>query len=404
MIIRILYLLFGILGILQNGAYGVINKEFKRREATSSYGPPPLPSSPLPIPVYGVPGPVAKYPPPPPDIPPPLQSGPRPSISAPTPSREYGVPFLQYGPPKINIEYGVPLFKNVPLKNGFSTLNSFQSGKSSLFEQIKSHFGVPKPIYGPPHFQKPNALPPQNLYLPPIQNYGPPPKPAQLPAPISNFGHSLKLSPVYGPPHFGHSSSSHSFPKPNISHGPPVYGPPPIEAAPTYLPPPPPPSPPQPSPVNLPPKPVYGPPKPSYGPPLQPPATSYGVPETSISSSASNLALHSIKQIHIESNDHGGPTVSCDGWKPIPGPVGINIQGHGDVGYNSGYSSVQSSSSSSRHQSNTIAGLTDEQLVAIALQGDDGNQQISITSDDDFHSAHNSLDSNLVQSHSLEVN
>lgn len=358
MILRTSLLLFALLATTN----AVINKkEAKRREASiaDSYGPPPKVSIGLPAPVYGAPA-IANYPPPPPDIPPPFphiphqeygvppqipqpQYGPPPPI----PHREYGVPVLKYGPPKINVEYGVPLKKphfNGGGGGGGGFFNSIFGGKSSLFDQFKSHFGVPKPQYGPPHpVQRPFNL--KNTYGPPAPVYGPPPKPFIPPAPV--YG---PPAPVYGPP------------KPIA----PVYGPPPLpipKPAPVYGPPP--------TPIVKP-APVYGPPSTSYGVPLGGPGFGGGLelPE---------------KQVQIFNTNHlgsGGHSVSCDGWKPIPGPIG---HGAGQTGYN---------------------GLSDDQLIAVALHSDAGGaggpQQLPVGGGIDFHSGGGNLDA--YKSHSIEVN
>ncbi|XP_054730780.1 trithorax group protein osa isoform X1 [Anastrepha obliqua] len=341
------------------------------------------------------------YGPPPPSRPAP-QYGPPPQRQ---PHREYGVPqqipFREYGPPAL--KYGPPKFISV---GGGSGSNSFSSSSSNSFsngfhEQIKSHFGVPKPFYGPPHIQHK----PASNYGPPQAQYGPPPRPA----------------PQYGPPP----------PKPAPQYGPPPrpsYGPPP-QSLPSTLPAPlfkpehspassygPPPS----GPLNLPPKPVYGPPKPSYGPPSGPgPANFNKVPETTIilantlGGGSSGGHHHGgggiingghgggpVKQVQIQI-DASGHTHSvsgsqapfhtaCDGWKPIPAPVGTYVEGN-NIETQSGYSHVAQGSFGTQYSGGAslsggsagnfggavgatgsggsiVDGLTDEQLVAVALQ------------------------------------
>uniref|UniRef100_A0A034V8L8 Trithorax group protein osa n=1 Tax=Bactrocera dorsalis TaxID=27457 RepID=A0A034V8L8_BACDO len=330
---------------------------------------------------------------------------PRPQYGPPPPQRqphrEYGVPqqipFREYGPPAL--KYGPPKF--ISGGNGGSFSSSSSSSSSSSFnsgfnEQIKSHFGVPKPFYGPPHIQHK----PAPNYGPPQAQYGPPPRPA----------------PQYGPPP----------PKPSPQYGPPPrpsYGPPP-QSLPSPLPAPlfkpehspassygPPPS----GPLNLPPKPVYGPPKPSYGPPPlalgltgpgPAPANFNKVPETTIilasggGNGGSSGGHHHgngggpVKQVQIQI-DASGHTHSvsgsqapfhtaCDGWKPIPAPVGSYVEGN-NIETQSGYSHVAQGSfgtqysggasiSGGNHGGATgsggsiIAGLSDAQLVAVALQ------------------------------------
>ncbi|XP_011181985.1 trithorax group protein osa isoform X2 [Zeugodacus cucurbitae] len=324
------------------------------------------------------------------------------------PHREYGVPqqipFREYGPPAL--KYGPPKFISGGNGGSFSSSGSSSSSSSSFnsgfHEQIKSHFGVPKPFYGPPHTQHK----PAPNYGPPQAQYGPPPRPAPQYGPPPS-----KPSPQYGPPP----------PRPS-------YGPPPPQALPSPLPAPlfkpehspassygPPPS----GPLNLPPKPVYGPPKPSYGPPPlalgltgpgPAPANFNKVPETTIilasggGNGGSSGAHHHhgngggpVKQVQIQI-DASGHTHSvsgsqapfhtaCDGWKPIPAPVGSYVEGN-NIETQSGYSHVAQGSFGTQYNGGAsisggsagihggatgsggsiVAGLTDEQLVAVALQ------------------------------------
>ncbi|KAH8418183.1 hypothetical protein KR222_010842, partial [Zaprionus bogoriensis] len=344
------------------------------------------------------------------------------------PFREYGPPALKYGPPKLNF-----------LSGGSSGGSSSSSG---LHEQIKTYFGVPKPYYGPPHIQhKPSA------------QYGSsPPKPA-FGSPSPYYGPTPPLSgPQYGPP----------SPQPAPQYGPPQpqYGPPPLQQqrpAPQYGPPKPqfvglftgPPQPlpaphpaplfkpahqpatsygpPASGPLNLPPKPVYDTPS-NYGPPPLPvnlpgPRPNFNrVPETTIiltgASGGQQLpsgpASGPVKQVQIQI-DASGHTHSvsgsqapfhtaCDGWKPIPAPVGAYVE-QNHIEAQGGYSSVNQdhqaqvqvqtqshgqslnqnfgtqyslgidggSGPSGASGSNIVEGLSDEQLVAVALQGDTGN-------------------------------
>ncbi|XP_037821464.1 trithorax group protein osa [Lucilia sericata] len=305
------------------------------------------------------------------------------------PFREYGPPALKYGPPKLNF------------------IGGGGSSSSGLHEQIKNHYGAPKPFYGPPH------KPQQQYGPPPTQQYGPPP-----PKPGNN----------YGPPP---QKLQH---KPAPSYGPPKlqYGPPPPQALPLYQPAPqfkpqhqpatsygPPPS----GPLNIPPKQIYGPPPPNYGPPPLP--NFNRVPETTIiqSGSQNSQSHHQQSQHHQQQQqqvqiqiDASGHTHSvagsqapfhtaCDGWKPIPAPVGSYVEnnhidtqsGYSHVAQGSSHSSAASSFSTTQYSggasatghasigatgsgstvlvsgsgsggSSIIDGLSDEQLVAVALQ------------------------------------
>ncbi|XP_017099597.2 proline-rich protein 12 [Drosophila bipectinata] len=377
-------------------------KELKRREAGfDTYGPPPRPA-----PQYG---------------PPPQQQH--------VPHREYGVPqqipFREYGPPAI--KYGPP-------KLNFLSGGGGGGGGGGLHEQIKTHFGVPKPFYGPPHIQHK-----------PAPQYGPPP-----PKPAPQYGPPPQPAPQYGPPPPHHPAPQYGPPppKPAPQYGPPPqpapqYGPPPPQKIihrpapqygppkPQYGPPPPPPQslpaphaaplfrpahqpassygPPASGPLNLPPKQIFDAPPPNYGPPPLPVALPGPPPPatTIILSGGGGIGGgHSgpsgpgpVKQVQIQI-DASGHTHSvsgsqapfhtaCDGWKPIPAPVGAYVeqnhietqggysqvaQGHGG-GFGTQYSSVGASGNGG---SSIVDGLSDEQLVAVALQGgSDGGQVIT---------------------------
>ncbi|EDV47100.2 trithorax group protein osa [Drosophila erecta] len=337
-------------------------KEVKRREAGfDTYGPPPRPA-----PQYG---------------PPPQQQH--------VPHREYGVPqqipFREYGPPAI--KYGPPKLNFLSGGGGGGA-----GGGSSLHEQIKTHFGVPKPFYGPPHIQHK-----------PAPQYGPPP-----PKPAPQYG---PPPPQYGPP-----------PPLKIQHRPaPQYGPPKLQ----YGPPPPPPQllpsphaaplfkpahqpatsygPPASGPLNLPPKQIFDAPPPNYGPPPLPvalPGSGNGNgPATTIiltgghSRPSGPSGPGPVKQVQIQI-DSSGHTHSvsgsqapfhtaCDGWKPIPAPVGAYVeqnhietqggysqvaQGHAGASFGTQYS-LGAGATGSGSGGSIIDGLTDEQIVAVALQG-----------------------------------
>ncbi|XP_036344608.1 trithorax group protein osa-like, partial [Rhagoletis pomonella] len=215
---------------------------------------------------------------------------------------------------------------------------------------------------------------------PPRPSYGPPPQslPSTFPAPLFKPEHS-----------------------PASSYGPPPSGP-----------------------LNLPPKPVYGPPKPSYGPPPLPlgitgpgpaPANFNRVPETTIILTSGGGSSGGqggggiigggggggggggpVKQVQIQI-DASGHTHSvsgsqapfhtaCDGWKPIPAPSGSYVEGN-NIDTQSGYSQVAQSNFGTQYSGgagvsgggvgatgsggNVLDGLTDAQLVAVALQSGD---------------------------------
>ncbi|XP_016995282.2 uncharacterized protein [Drosophila takahashii] len=353
------------------------SKDVKRREAGfDTYGPPPRPA-----PQYG---------------PPPQQHVPHREYGVPQqiPFREYGPPALKYGPPKLNFLGG----------GG----GGGGGGGSSLHEQIKTHFGVPKPFYGPPHIQHK-----------PAPQYGPPPKPApQYGPPPQQYGPPPpKPAPQYGPP-----PPQYGPPPVKIQHRPaPQYGPPPQQ----YGPPPPPPQllpsphsaplfkpahqpatsygPPASGPLNLPPKQIFDAPPPNYGPPPLPVALpgNGGPPQSTTiiltgghpSGPSGPSGPGPVKQVQIQI-DSSGHTHSvsgsqapfhtaCDGWKPIPAPIGAYVEqnhietqggysqvGHGGGSFGTQYSGVGGSASGSASGSGSlIEGLSDEQLVAVALQG-----------------------------------
>ncbi|KAH8267120.1 hypothetical protein KR018_008334, partial [Drosophila ironensis] len=360
-------------------------KELKRREAGfDTYGPPPRPA-----PQYGPPHqqqhvPHREY-----------------GVPQQIPFREYGPPALKYGPPKLNFLGG----------------GGGGGGGGGLHEQIKTHFGVPKPFYGPPHIQHK----PAQQYGPPPPKYGPPPPPQPAP----QYGPPPpKPAPQYGPPPPQPAPQYGPPPPLKIQHRPaPQYGPP----KPQYGPPPPPqplPSPhaaplfkpahqpatsygpPASGPLNLPPKPIYDAPPPNYGPPPLPVALPGPPPATTIILSGGGGG-HSgpsgpggpVKQVQIQI-DASGHTHSvsgsqapfhtaCDGWKPIPAPVGayveqnhIETQGgysHVSQGHGGSFGTQYSIGGGSGTGGGSIVdGLSDEQLVAVALQGgSDGGQVIT---------------------------
>lgn len=259
------------------------SKDAERREASldSSYGPPQL-SVNIPHAIYGQPA-TNTYPPPPPDIPPPV------------PQKEYGVPIQQYGPPQVQVEFG-------PQPGGHhEVLDNHQSNHgSSLFEQVKQHFGTPKANYGPPSaaygpppsFQQSHSRP-KPSYGPPSQHtvYGPPKQ-------------VYKPKPSYGPPRpsnsYGPPPSQGRPSKPQQNYGPPiqtVHRPTPIYGAPA---------------------PVYRPQQtPTYQP--RPPTQQYGPPP---GVSLQTASAGPIPSYHANPIPNTLPTPThCEGWRPIAGPA-----------------------------------------------------------------------------------
>ncbi|KAH8420407.1 hypothetical protein KR009_009905 [Drosophila setifemur] len=384
-------------------------KELKRREAGfDTYGPPPRPA-----PQYGPPPPQQQH----------------------VPHREYGVPqqipFREYGPP--SIKYGPPKLNFLSGGGG--------GGGGGLHEQIKTHFGVPKPFYGPPHIQHkpaPQYGPPPKpapQYGPPPQpapQYGPPPKPApQYGPPPPQYGPPPQPAPQYGPPP---PLKIQHRPQPQYGPPKPQYGPPPPSLplphphpAPLFKPAHQPASsygPPASGPLNLPPKQIYDAPPPNYGPPPLPvslpgPQQHHQHATTIIVGGGGGHSGPSgpgpiglgpsgpgpVKQVQIQI-DASGHTHSvsgsqapfhtaCDGWKPIPAPIGAYVEqnhietqggysqvaqghGHGGGGFGTQYSGGIGIGASGSGGGSIIDGLSDEQLVAVALQGgNDGGQVIT---------------------------
>ncbi|TDG38958.1 hypothetical protein AWZ03_014620 [Drosophila navojoa] len=315
--------------------------DFKRRETGFDlYGPPPRPTShfnhtPQPIPhrEYGVPQQI--------------------------PFRDYSLPALKYGPPKLN-NFG-----------GDSGLSS-----NGLHEQIKTHFGVPKPFYGPPHAQ----YGPTTEYgtSQPAPHYGPPPK--SLP-PQLKIQH--RQAPQYAPPlkqkFFTRPVSPQLLPVPHpaqlfkpvhhpaTSYGPPASGP-----------------------SNLPAQQAYETPS-NYGPPPLP----INVPGVQQFPSGPVDSPFRQVQIQIDASGHthsvtGSQTpfhTACDGWKPIPSPIGTYIEKN-HIETEGGYSHVDQRhiigsqyNLGSVNSDKTVNGLSDEQLVAVALQSESSNTVTDLSSD-----------------------
>lgn len=312
----------------------VINEpKVERREAFQTYGPPPLPK-----PVYGPPPGIQKYPSP--DAPP------------------LSVPIQKYGPPKVQIEYGVPL---PPQPQHHQN----QQSEISFLDQFKNSIGLghkPHTTYGPP--------PPH--YLPPKQKYGPPSRPSHPPSFV--YGAPTKPRPVYGPP-----STIHLPSKPHSSYGPPkqqIHG---HSPAPTY---------------GLPSKPainfhrpsssygapsvqqqtlhrpanVYGPPSqrpqpqhqiPVFRPPPQQPSFQYGFPQQQQQQHQQQPSLqygppqqqyhHQQQQSQQQQHVQGPIPHRCEGWKPIIGPVIQPQPNHASSG------SIQSISNTYLPTSNSLS-------------------------------------------------
>ncbi|KRG07385.1 uncharacterized protein Dmoj_GI14136, isoform C [Drosophila mojavensis] len=295
------------------------------------------------------------------------------------PFRDYSLPILKYGPPKLD---------NFGGGSGLST--------NGLHEQIKTHFGVPKPFYGPPHSQ-----------YRPTTEYGIPQKAPHYGSPPKSFPQLLKIQhrpvPQYAAPpkhkFFTRPVSpqllpvSHSAQLFNPSHHPATsYGPPAS------------------GPSNLPAKPAYETP-PNYGPPPLPinvpgpqstdfshaPATTIILNNSGVQQLSSDPIDSPFKQVEIQI-DASGHTHSvtgsqtpfhtaCDGWKPIPTPIGTYIEKNHIV-TQSGYSHVDQGhiigsqyNFGRANSAKTVNGISDEQLVAVALQGESGNIVTGPTSD-----------------------
>ncbi|XP_064556888.1 uncharacterized protein LOC135441277, partial [Drosophila montana] len=253
-------------------------------------------------------------------------------------------------------------------------------------------FGIPKPFYGPPHVHHNPTL---EYSLPPPVHYGPPAQPpsqygqpslavAQYAPPSPKKQHHLV--PQYRPPsQIPQFSTSPAAPRPlpystqlfkpfhlpATSYGPPASGP-----------------------LNLPSKSVYETP-PNYGPPPLPvnlPAhqsESFNrVPETSIIYSTFDLQRlpsgpggipFKHAQIHVDTSGHTHSVTgslapfhtACDGWKPISAPIGTLIE-ENRIDTLSGYRHVGQGQSTGNVAGATdepiVDGLSDEQLVAVALQ------------------------------------
>lgn len=346
-------------------------KEAERREAPiDSYGPPPTGLS-LPIAVYGTPA-INNYPPPPPELPPP----------APVPHKEYGVPVLKYGPPKVQVEYGPPQqsFNHiVHQEHNHHQQQSHQSQHqdASFFEQVKQHFGISKPVYGPP--QNSYGPPPSTSYGPPNHhhapsrpkpNYGPPPQKFYGP-PKQSFGGPPK--PMYGPPtqqqsqinthyhHYHGPPPQPQYKRPSKPHQ--VYGAPLPQIN-------------KPAAVYGPPAPVYRPAGPVYRPPGQqfakPPSNQYGAPSN-----------------HIDAPPTP-PEIKCDGWRPIAGPA---------IPYNN---NVQQSSYHQTEQSVDTSFVQANSNIQTNII--DGGLQLPVASAINFHSdGSGSSDYNIIKSEGIEV-
>ncbi|XP_062140555.1 trithorax group protein osa [Drosophila sulfurigaster albostrigata] len=373
-------------------AHAVLSgKEAKRQAGFDRYGPPPRPA-----PQYGPPPPQQQ------------QHIPHREYGVPQqiPFREYGPPALKYGPPKLNF-----------LGGGSSSSSSSSSG--SLHEQVKTHFGVPVPFYGPPHIQKKPGPqygpppPPSPVYGPPQAQYGPPPpqpSPQYGPPPSPQYGPPKQR---YGPPPPPPSKIQFGGPQPLPAPHPAPLFKPAHQPATSY-------GPPASGPLNLPPKPVYEPP-PNYGPPPLP--ISLPGPQSPNFHSVPQPSGGPLQQVRIQIDASGhthsvsGSQVpfhtACDGWKPIPAPVGANIeqhhiesQGYSGANINQGHSQVNTQgqqivtqynlggAGATGGSSSIVDGLTDEQLVAVALQGD-VNNVITGPSGGDAHL--NSIDSDALQ-------
>lgn len=288
------------------------------------------------------------------------------------PFRDYSLSALKYGSPKQN---------NFGGSSGLPT--------NGLHEQIKTHFGVPRPFYGPPHAQ-----------YRPTTEYGTPQPAPHYGAPSKSFPPLLKIqhrpAPQYTAPQVKQKIFTRPVPPqllpvshpaqlfkpghhPATSYGPPASGP-----------------------SNLPAKPAYETPA-NYGPPplpinvLSPQSTEFNrAPEKNIILNNSGVQRFpsgpvnsSFKQVQIQI-DASGHTHSvtgsqtpfhtaCVGWKPISAPIGTYIE-KSHIETQGGYSPVDQGhiigyqyNLGRFNSGKTVNGLSDEQLVAVALQGGSGN-------------------------------
>lgn len=121
----------------------------------------------------------------------------------------------------------------------------------------------------------------------------------------------------------------------------------------------------------------YGPPQPA--PVYEPPSTSYGVPETVIvTNNNQGGAVENLPLVENHSNHFGH--AGCDGWKPIAGPVGHYVEhnaitettGYSNVAVN-GASDIATTSLGTEQVISNGAGISDEQIVAFALQSNQGD-------------------------------
>lgn len=174
------------------------------------------------------------------------------------------------------------------------------------------------------------------------------------PKPFTNYG-PPKPAPVYGPPPqpLPHFKPAPLFKPAGIPHQ--NYGPPPVPHT------------------------NYGPPPSHPAPVYEPPSTSYGVPETTVIVTGSNQG-GAVENLPLESHSNHFGHAGCDGWKPIAGPVGHYVE-HNAITETTGYSNVAVNgatdigATSFGNEQSISNGITDEQLVAIALQNQGGNVQ-----------------------------
>lgn len=107
------------------------------------------------------------------------------------------------------------------------------------------------------------------------------------------------------------------------------------------------------------------------------PSPSYGAPDTTVIVTGNHQGGESLPQIESHSNHFGH--AGCDGWKPIAGPVGHYVE-HNDITETTGYSNVAlngvndvaGANFGAEQSISHGAGIPTEQLVALALQSNQG--------------------------------
>lgn len=108
----------------------------------------------------------------------------------------------------------------------------------------------------------------------------------------------------------------------------------------------------------------------------EPPSTTYGTPETTVIVTGSHQGGGGENLPLVESHSNHFGHAGCDGWKPIAGPVGHYVE-HNDITETTGYSNVAVNdvgvgNFGAEQSISNGAGISNEQLVALALQSNQG--------------------------------